>query len=137
MSARDGRVINFVQPDTRLDAHQVAQLLKLRPRRSARHHVPDLQDVARLHDMLLARVHHAAHDDARVDGSRLGSRMSGMPAAAGLRISMLIRSIGRCCLAAIALAHRAASAGTFTRKIMRSSPIANRTPMMPNGYATA
>ena len=61
--------------------------------------------------------------------------MSGTPAAAGLRISMLIRSIGRC-LAAIALAYCAASAGTFTRKIMRSSPIVSRTPMMPNGYAT-
>jgi len=74
MSARDGRVINFVQPDTRLDAHQVAQLLKLRPRRSARHHVPGLQDVARLRDMLLARMHHAALDDAQVDFVQIGQQ---------------------------------------------------------------
>src|SRR5271166_2866281 len=61
--------------------------------------------------------------------------MSGTLAAAGLRISMLIGSIGRC-LAAIALAYCAASAGTLTRKIMRISPIVSGTPMMPNGYAT-
>ena len=103
--ARDDWTIDFVQPDTGLDADEVAQLL--------------------------SRGRVAAH----VTTSPICRAAARLPPQ-GCEISMLIRSIARC-LAAIALAYCAASAGTFTRKIMRNSPIVSRTPMMPNGYATA